>query len=92
MNEQKLYELASDQKSEVSDPREYFYLAKRLAILGKNNESLYWLEKAMKEKCVYLPYIYNSWDFKNLRNEPGFRAILRKMNFPEYKSQTSVPD
>lgn len=85
-------ELNNDQNAEISNTNLYFYIAKWLAVLGKNEKSLDWLEKAMQEKCVYLPYIYNSWDFKNLRNESRFRAILRQMNFPEYKSQALVTD
>jgi len=92
MYNRKLIELYDNQKADVSDPLLYFYLAKWLVVLGKNTESLDWLEKALKEKCVYLPYIYNSWDFRNLRNEPRFRAILRQMNFPEYESQALVED
>lgn len=92
MYNRKLIELYNNQKADVSDPLLYFYLAKWLVVLGKNTESLDWLEKALKEKCVYLPYIYNSWDFRNLRNEPRFRAILRQMNFPEYESQALVED
>lgn len=92
MINRRLTELTNNQKVNIPDARQYFYLAKWLAVLGKNKESLDWLEKAMQEKLVALPYIYNSWDFKNLRNEPRFRAILSQMNFPEYKSQTSVSD
>jgi TolB-like protein len=77
-------ELLNDQIVDTFDPREYFYLAKRCAILGKNSKALDWLEKAFLERDFNMPYIYNSYDFKNLRNEPRFRAILRQMNFPGY--------
>jgi len=50
------------------------------------------LEKAFLERDWQMPYIYNSYDFRNLRNEPRFRAILKQMNFPEYKSQAPVSD
>ena len=85
-------ELSEDQNADIFDPRQYFYMAKWLAVLGKNEKSLDWLERAMQEKCVDLPSIYNSWDFRNLRNEPRFRAILRQMNFPEYKSAAPLVD
>ena len=87
-----LNELSEDQNADIFDPRQYFYMAKWLAVLGKNEKSLDWLERAMQEKCVDLPSIYNSWDFRNLRNEPRFRAILRQMNFPEYKSAAPLVD
>lgn len=74
-----------------SDPSEY-YIAKRYAILGRNSEALDFLEKAFLEREWNMPYIYNSYDFKNLRNESRFRAILGQMNFPEYKSQAPGSD
>jgi hypothetical protein len=78
----------SDQIVDISEPSEFYFFAKRCAVLGNNSEALDGLEKAFRAGYVSLPYIYNSYDFRNLRNEPRFRAILRKMNFPEYKSQT----
>ncbi|TFH49619.1 MAG: hypothetical protein E4G92_01570 [Bacteroidia bacterium] len=81
----------NDSQLTESDPSEY-YIAKRYAILGRNSEALDFLEKAFLERDMNMPSIYNSYDFKNLRNEPRFRAILKQMNFPEYKSQTSASD
>ena len=92
MYNRRLNELVNDQKTDISDTRQYFYLAKWSAALDNKKESLYWLGKALQDKDINLPYIYNSWDFRNLRNEPGFRAILRQMNFPEYKSQAFMAD
>ncbi|MBE0680168.1 MAG: helix-turn-helix domain-containing protein [Bacteroidales bacterium] len=69
-----------------------WYIAKRYTILGRNGEALDFLEKAFLERDWNMPYIYNSYDFRNLRNEPRFRAILRQMNFPEYKSQAPGSD
>jgi len=74
-----------------SDQAEY-YIAKRYAILGRNSEALDFLEKAFLERDWQMPYIYNSYDFRNLRNEPRFRAILKQMNFHEYKSQAPVSE
>lgn len=81
----------NDSELTKSDPSN-FYMAKRYAIIGRNSEALDFLEKAFLEREWNMPYIYNSYDFKNLRNEPRFRAILRQMNFPEYKPQAPGSD
>jgi len=87
-----ILEWLNNQKKNITDPMVYFYFAKRYAIVGKRSEALDCLEKAYREECVNMPNIYNSYDFRNLRDEPRFRAILRKMNFPEYTSQNSASD
>jgi TolB-like protein len=69
------------------EPFEMYNLAKRYAILGQTGESLDWLERAFQAGFVDMPSIYNSYDFRNLRNEPRFNALLRQMNLPEYRSQ-----
>ena len=69
---------------------EFYNLAKRNAILGNNDESLDWLEKAFRAGFVDMPEIYNSYDFRNLRGEPRFNALLRKMNLPEYPLKPEV--
>ena len=79
-----------DQQTDITQPSAFYTCAKRCAILGKSSEALDWLEKAFRAGYIRLPYIYNSYDFKNLRDEPRFRAILRQMNFPDYKTQTSA--
>lgn len=87
-----ILEWMNNQKVDVTKPSEFYYYAKRCAIIGEISESLDWLEKAFQAGYVGMPYIYNSYDFRNLRNEPRFRAILRQMNFPEYKSQAPGSD
>jgi len=86
-----ILEWINNQKVNKTEPFELYNLSKRCAILGKNNESLDWLEKAFNGGFVDLPFIYNSYDFRNLRSESRFNALLKQMNLPEYKSQVPGP-
>lgn len=82
----------NNKKLNKVEPFELYNLAKRYAILGKTDESLDWLEKAFGTGFIGMETIYNSYDFRNLRNEPRFHALLRQMNLPEYKSQAQGSD
>jgi adenylate cyclase len=53
------------------------------ALLGMGDESVAWLEKSYEAKeflMVSLKF-YSVWD--PIRDNPGFQAIYKKMNFPE---------
>lgn len=50
------------------------------AALGEKDKALEWLERAYEEHSGYLIAIKTEFVFENIRNEPGFQAILRKMN------------
>jgi TolB-like protein len=54
---------------------------------GKNEEALNWLEEALKENLTILPYINNDPDFDNVRSEPRFQAIIKKMGLSEYQKK-----
>ncbi len=49
---------------------------------GKNNEALDWLEKAYEAHDGNTPYLSVDPIFDNMRNEPRFQDILRRMNLP----------
>lgn len=87
-----ILEWLNNKKVHKIEPFELYNLSKRYAILGEIGESLDWLEEAFRGGFVDIPYIYNSYDFRNLRNEPRFNALLRQMNFPEYKSRAPESD
>ena len=57
------------------------------AWLGKNEETLNWLEKAFEENYTSLPAINNNRDFDILRSEPRFQAIIKKMGLSEYQKK-----
>jgi TolB-like protein/AraC-like DNA-binding protein len=87
-----ILEWLNNRKVHKTEPFELYNLSKRYAILGEIGESLDWLEKAFRARYIGMPRIYNSYDFRNLRNEPRFNALLRQMNFPEYKSRAPESD
>ena len=50
---------------------------------GKNDEALEWLEKAYEAHDSNMPSISVDPIFDNLRDEPRFQDLLRRMNFPQ---------
>ena len=50
---------------------------------GNNDRALDWLEKAFEEHDPNLPYLGCTPLFDSLRDDPRFKDILRRMNFPE---------
>ncbi len=54
-------------------------LAAIYAGLGERSEALEWLERAFEEHCGGLVWARYDPPWNNLREEPGFQALLRKM-------------
>ena len=50
---------------------------------GKNKEALDWLEKAYEAHDGNTPYLSVDPIFDDMRNEPRFQDILRRMNLPQ---------
>jgi tetratricopeptide (TPR) repeat protein len=50
---------------------------------GMNNEAIDWLEKAYQAHDQNMPYISVDPIFDDLRSEPRFQDILRRMKLPE---------
>jgi serine/threonine protein kinase/Tfp pilus assembly protein PilF len=71
----------------VSRSRTTFVTPWQIATLytraGKNNEALEWLEKAYPAHDQNMPYISVDPIFDNLRNEPRFQDLLRRMKLPK---------
>jgi TolB-like protein/Tfp pilus assembly protein PilF len=59
-------------------------LATWYAMLDQREEALKWLEKALEEKIPSIVRINNNPDYDNLRSEPRFQAIIKKMGLSEY--------
>ena len=60
------------------------YNAARIsALLGKNNEAVSWLQKAFTARGGQMVLLKCDPVFDPIRSDPGFQAVVKKMNFPE---------
>jgi hypothetical protein len=60
-------------------------LAHSFNILGKKKEALDYLEKELENPPPGFAFINNNPDFNNLRSEPRFQAIIKKMGLSDYQ-------
>ncbi len=60
-----------------------FFVARTYAYRGDHDRALEWLERAYKQKDAVLGEIVGEPLFKNLADDPRFKAFLRKMKLPE---------
>ena len=51
--------------------------------LGKNDVAMDWLEKAYADRSNGLVFLKVEPELDPLRQNPRFRALERKLNFPE---------
>jgi hypothetical protein len=49
--------------------------------LGENEEGWKWLEKAYDERSFFLTWLKVSPFYDNIRSDPRFQAMLKKMGF-----------
>ena len=59
-----------------------YHLARYYALLGDQQQALPWLEKAVENKVFLMSFVKADPIFDNLRSEPRYQEILRKMNLP----------
>ena len=59
-----------------------FFVAMTYAYRGDRERALDWLERAYRQKDASLDEIVGEPLFKNLAEDPGFKAFLRKMRLP----------
>jgi len=50
--------------------------------LDEKDQAFYWLEKALQERSVMLTWLKVGSEFDDLRDDPRFRDLLRRVNFP----------
>jgi len=60
-----------------------FFVAETYAYRGDDDLALEWLERAYKQKDASLVEIVGEPMFKNLTDDPRYKAFLRKMKLPE---------
>ena len=51
--------------------------------LGDYDQAVVWLQDATEERDGALPFLNRMFSFDPLRADPRFKALLRRMNFPE---------
>ena len=59
-----------------------YYTATVYAGMGNAQGALEWLERAYQERDGWIPYIQSQPEFDGLRSDPGFQALVGRMNFP----------
>jgi tetratricopeptide (TPR) repeat protein len=58
------------------------WIARLYAYARDNANALIWLEKAYNERDLLMPNLNTSTDWENLREEKGFKDLIKRMNFP----------
>ena len=72
--------------NELKDPevdKRAYAVARHYALLGKKSEAVNWLEKAYTNRSGGMVRLKSDPVFDSMRTEPGFEAVMRRMNFPE---------
>ena len=67
-------------KDQTSSP---YLVASVYAFRGQSDEAVQWLERAYAQKDSGLIYAKVELPLQGLQGNPGFKALLRKMNLPE---------
>ncbi len=58
-------------------------VARIYAVLGQKDEALRWLETAYRERAALMICLKIDHRFDELRSDPRFQDLLRRMNFPK---------
>ena len=59
-----------------------YAMARLYAALGKQDEALRWLETAYRERAALMVCLKTDPEFDDMRSDPRFEDLLRRMNFP----------
>jgi serine/threonine-protein kinase len=58
-------------------------IARVYAWRGEKDQAFEWAERAYQQRDTGLAWLKIDSGFRTLREDPRFRALLRKMNLPE---------
>ena len=58
-------------------------IARVYAHAGEKERALDWLEKSYERRETTLIHVAVGWDWDDLRGDPRFQSLLRRMNFPQ---------
>jgi serine/threonine-protein kinase len=68
-------------------PKKWFNSEYRIAViyaaLDEKDQAFYWLEKALETRYIWLMFLKVEPELDPLRDDPRFKDLLRRMNFPE---------
>jgi TolB-like protein/Flp pilus assembly protein TadD len=59
-----------------------YVVARIHAAMGETDEALHWLESAYRERAAFMVVLKIDPRFDNMRSNPRFDDLLRRMNFP----------
>jgi tetratricopeptide (TPR) repeat protein len=58
-------------------------LAEIYAALGDNDKAIHWIEEMYRQRQDFTPWITVNPHYKNLRDDPRYKAIINRLNLPE---------
>jgi TolB-like protein len=64
-------------------PTPTFAIASVYAWRGEKDKAFQWAERAITEREVGITWLKIDFDFRGLREDPRYKALLKKMNLPE---------
>ena len=73
-------ELMSESQREYVSPYE---IASTYALMGERDPTFEWLERAYTERSGRMEYIKTTYLFDNVRSDPRYLGLLRRMGLPE---------
>ena len=79
-----IFDLLIELELKKENPHPYD-LARWYSIINKKKDALDWLEKAMENPPSGFAGINNLYDFNNLRSEPRFQTLIKKMGLSDYQ-------
>jgi predicted ATPase len=82
------YSLGHDDVSErilkqLIAKKDYFFIACAYAWRGEKDKAFQWAERAVKTRDAGITWLKIATDFRGLRGDPRYKALLREMNLPE---------
>ena len=80
---QKLLDLTKEDAQRKGEPVNPADIATFYAHLNKRDEAFEWLEKAYQERSVDLPFLKVSPEWDNLRTDPRFTDLMRRLGLPQ---------
>ena len=83
--------ILNDIKADTNRAPRSYALANIYACLGEKEEALDWLERAYEDRSIYtFPLLHIEPFLANLREEPRFKELVRKMGLEKYQTGPTI--